>query len=62
MICHITSELIYNDEELLALLLRRDYSVDQIENFHRWKLDDCFFDVDHFTKKGHRVVASRLFD
>ncbi len=52
---------IFDDPEVLDLLRRKGYDPDEIRHFYRWKIDEYFLDQDHFTPRGHAVVAERLF-
>lgn len=53
---------IFDDPELLALLARRGYTPDEVLEFHQAKLEQYFFDSDHFTEKGHHVVAEKMLE
>lgn len=53
---------VYDDPELLALLQRRGYSADQIEQIFGWRMREFFLDADHLTRKGHALVARALLE
>ena len=53
---------IFDDVELVNYLRRKGKSTDEILAYHRHRADKFFFDKDHFTDAGHRIVARRLFE
>jgi lysophospholipase L1-like esterase len=53
---------VLDDPELVAYLRRKGKTGDEILAYHRHFADKLFFDEDHFTDAGHRIVAQRLFD
>lgn len=56
----IFADRIYDDPELLALLRRRGYPTERIEEIFGRSTRRYFLDNDHLTEEGHRVVAEVL--
>ncbi len=52
---------IFDDPALLAAMKAR-YDAKQIREFYYLKIRDYFFDQDHFTTKGNRVVAEEIYE
>jgi lysophospholipase L1-like esterase len=53
---------VFDDDELVDYLRRKGKTPDEILAYHRYRTDMFFFDEDHFTEAGHRIVARRLFE
>lgn len=53
---------VFADDAALRRLRAEGASTDEIEAAYRREIDAYFFDVDHFTQKGHAIVARRLLD
>jgi len=58
----IFARLTSEDVEIAVALERKGYPPDEIRRFFEWKVDKYFFDQDHFTEDGHRVIAESLFE
>lgn len=58
----IFASLIFDDPEHLEFLRGRGYSSEDITHFYTWRIDQYFYDEDHFTSKGNAVVAAELFE
>jgi lysophospholipase L1-like esterase len=56
------TEAVFDDPQLVEYLRREGKSPDEILAYHRHILDRYFFDEDHFTNAGNRIVAKRLFE
>lgn len=56
------ADLVYDDPELLALLQRKGYPAEQIEQIFGWRMREYFLDADHLTRTGHAVVAEALLE
>lgn len=54
--------VVYPDEELLAILQARGFTSNEIQRFYMWNMSQYFLDNDHFTPKGHQLVAEALYD
>jgi lysophospholipase L1-like esterase len=53
---------VFDDPELVAYLRSKGKTSDEILAYHRHLADKYFFDEDHFTDAGHRIVAQKLYD
>jgi lysophospholipase L1-like esterase len=58
----IFARLVFDDPQHLEFLLTRGYSSEDINHFYAWRIDQYFWDEDHFTSQGHEVVAEELFE
>lgn len=52
---------VFDDPALLEYMRKAGKTPEEILEYHRHKLQKYFFDEDHFTELGHRLVADRLF-
>lgn len=57
----IFQQVIFDDPEHLAFLHSHGYSKADIESFYKSRIDNYFFDEDHFKSEGNAVVADALF-
>jgi len=55
-------DAIYDDPELIEILIDRGSSLAEVQRFYGWKRREYFLDADHFTEKGHRLIADALMD
>jgi lysophospholipase L1-like esterase len=53
---------VFDDPELVEYLKSKGKTGDEILAYHRHLADKVFFDEDHFTDAGHRIVAQKLYD
>ena len=53
---------VFDDAALVEYLRSRGKGPDEILAYHRHRVERFFYDEDHLTDAGHRVVARRLFD
>lgn len=53
---------VFDDPELVEYLRKKGKTGDEILAYHRHLADKVFFDEDHFTDAGHRIVAQKLYD
>ncbi|HWB82443.1 MAG TPA: SGNH/GDSL hydrolase family protein [Nannocystaceae bacterium] len=53
---------VFDDPELVAYLKQKGKTGDEVLAYHRHLADKVFFDEDHFTDTGHRIVAQKLYD
>lgn len=51
---------IFDDPALLAEMKSR-YDDERIREFYNWKIREYFFDQDHFTTKGNRIIAELIY-
>ena len=58
----ILSNAIYLEEDVVRLLESKGRSPSEIEQYYRWKVNEYFIDDDHFTERGHSLVAQHLFE
>jgi lysophospholipase L1-like esterase len=58
----IFRDLIYDDPDRMAALERDGRSPGEIKELLQPKIDEYFLDADHFTDRGHRVVAAALIE
>jgi lysophospholipase L1-like esterase len=56
------AQTVFDDPDLVRYLRRKGKTPDEILAYHRHIADRYFYDEDHFTDAGHRIVARRLFD
>ncbi len=56
------AKAVFDDPELVEYLRKKGKTGDEILAYHRLLADKFFFDEDHFTDAGHRIVAQRLYD
>jgi lysophospholipase L1-like esterase len=56
------TRVVFEDPELVKYLRRNGKTPDEILAYHRHIADRYFFDEDHFTDAGHRIIARRLFE
>lgn len=52
---------VFDDPEHLEFLKDGGYSKEEIGNFYKWRIDEYFYDEDHFTSEGNAIVARELF-
>jgi hypothetical protein len=57
----IFERIIFDDPEHLQFLQDAGYSSEDIGNFYKWRIDEYFYDEDHFTSEGNAIVAEELF-
>jgi hypothetical protein len=55
------AKLVFDDPELVEYLRHKGKSPEQVFAYHAHIADRYFFDEDHFTDAGNRIVAKRLF-
>jgi lysophospholipase L1-like esterase len=53
---------VFDDPELVRYLRSKGKGGDEILAYHRFRADRYFFDENHFTGAGNRLVAERLYD
>jgi lysophospholipase L1-like esterase len=53
---------VFDDPELLKCFQQRQYTPEEIVKFFHWKIDEFFFDQDHFTARGHDLIAGQLLE
>jgi lysophospholipase L1-like esterase len=58
----VFERLVFEDTSLRADIVARGYGPEQVESFFDWRTREYFFDDDHLTAAGHRVVAQVLRD
>lgn len=56
------ARVVYDDPELIEILRSRGYDDEQIQQFFAPNLRRVLVDPDHFTERGHEIVAQALFD
>ena len=57
----IFERIIFDDPEHLEFLQDGGYSSEDIGNFYKWRIDEYFYDEDHFTSEGNAIIAEELF-
>ncbi|MEM9453539.1 MAG: SGNH/GDSL hydrolase family protein [Myxococcota bacterium] len=58
----IFAEAVYQEADVVALLEQQGKDPEQIAKFFAWRMDEYFFDEDHFREPGHALVAARLLE
>jgi len=58
----VFERVVFDDPEHLEFLRKRGYSTDDIDNFYKWRIDEYFFDADHFKSEGNAIVAKELLN
>lgn len=53
---------VFDDPDLVDYLKKKGKTGDEVLAYHRHLADKVFFDEDHFTDAGHRIVAQKLYD
>lgn len=53
---------VFDDPDLVRYLRSKGKTADEILAYHRFRADRFFFDENHFTSAGNRIVAQLLFD
>ena len=56
------AKVVFDDPELVAYLRSRGKTAEEISAYHAHIVERYFFDEDHFTEAGNRIVARRLFE
>jgi len=56
------AQAVFDDPELVRYLRHKGKTPDEILAYHRHTADRYFYDEDHLTDAGHRIVAKRLFE
>lgn len=58
----VLRDAVYSDPELMAAMRARGYDTETIEKFYEWRKRIYFFDEDHFTVEGNRLVAEQIYE
>lgn len=57
----IFERVVFDDPEHVEFLRGRGHSSEEITHFYKWRIDEYFYDEDHFTSEGNAIVAEELF-
>ena len=55
------AEAVFDDPALVQWLREHEYDPDDITALHQTKIAKYFFDLDHFTGEGNKVVAQQVY-
>ncbi|MEM7158682.1 MAG: SGNH/GDSL hydrolase family protein [Myxococcota bacterium] len=58
----IFAEEILQEKELIALLEKQGKTPEEIRKYFAWRINEYFFDQDHFREPGHDLVAKHVYE